>query len=26
LTPAVSALEWPGLVHGRKPDCGFPAY
>ena len=26
LTPAVSAFEWPGLVHGRKPDCGFPRY
>jgi hypothetical protein len=26
LTPAVSAFEWPGLVHGRKPNCGFPRY
>ena len=26
LTPAVSAFEWPGLVHGRKPGCGFPRF
>jgi hypothetical protein len=25
-TPAVSAFEWPGLVHGRAPDCGFRRY
>jgi hypothetical protein len=26
LTPAVSAFEWPGLLSGRKPDCGFARY
>jgi hypothetical protein len=23
LTPGVSSFEWPGLVRGKGPDCGF---
>lgn len=26
LTPAVSSFEWPGLLRGRAPDCGFARY
>jgi hypothetical protein len=26
LTPAVSAFEWPALLHGRSSDCGFARY
>ena len=26
LTPGVSSFEWPGLLRGRKPNCGFAAY
>ena len=24
LTAALNRFEWPGLGHGRRPDCGFP--
>jgi hypothetical protein len=24
LTAALNRFEWPGLSHGRRPDCGFP--
>jgi hypothetical protein len=26
LTPAVASFEWPRLLAGRRPSCGFSAY